>query len=650
MSAPSSHVCPDTESLCGFVEGRLGETDRAVLEHHLDGCPTCRRAIVEVGRALGSPTPISATTDQPPVTRSTAPPSHRVSRYEIRREVAAGGMGVVYEGWDPSLGRRVALKLMRPDRKTAAATEQLADEARALARVSHPNVLTVFDVGIEGDSVFVAVEYIEGVTMDKGWPHRARSYRDRIDAYMQAAKGLAAIHAAGLTHRDIKPSNILLGNDGRVRITDFGLAAAEGQRALPAGTPGYMAPEQRSGEVSAHADQFALAVCLAEALLGERVTAGTTAEDLEKKARGAWGDTPPPRSLWAAIATALSADPSRRHSNVESFARAVETSVQDAPRSTRGGQRFIGIAIGVAAVAIGGIALSQSSLFKRGGDTSPASIPSASEANSAAAESAIVDTGVAPQPSAVALSADGAPSAAAPGGHPPVAVNNGLPVDNVAHGSDAGKTDAFGLATGTATPRAMTLADNTEFQSQLDQASKAMLAKDGKKCLEHLGKARAIQPTVIDGMSTMRATCEMLIGKCSDGVARIKGDPNLGAGASGVADQMRATYCPADSKQSTPEERLKAVGFQAGAPPFTKARCEQFNTQANQAIKDHGAKTPDATSVTMARTNVAMCFAWVGDCQRTATLIGGMLPAEGRDEKVKKWVRAAHPNCANFGD
>jgi eukaryotic-like serine/threonine-protein kinase len=232
---PSAGSCPDTEALCGMVEGRIASVDRSALERHLESCSLCRRALIEVGRALGEDAPVRAASTRPPsLTDATAP--QRLGRYEIRREIGLGGMGVVYEGWDPSLGRRVALKLMRPDRVGLlgeGGTAELAAEARALATILHPNVLTVFDVGIEGDAVFIAAEYIEGVTMDKGWPHRARAWRDRLDAYLEVARGLAAIHAAGITHRDIKPSNILLGHDGRVKIADFGLAVKAGRDATP---------------------------------------------------------------------------------------------------------------------------------------------------------------------------------------------------------------------------------------------------------------------------------------------------------------------------------------------------------------------------------------------------------------------------------
>ncbi|NUO50094.1 MAG: protein kinase, partial [Polyangiaceae bacterium] len=340
--------CPATETLCGWVENRLEEDDRAALEHHLDSCPACRRAVAEVGRVMGAEaetpgergsTPAPRTASTPP---GTLPPSGapRLGRYEIRREIGMGGMGVVYEGFDPALGRRIALKLLRPDKTGCdrkGFTERLAAEARALAKIAHPNVLTVFDVGVDGDTVFLAAEYVEGVTMDAGWPHRARGWKDRIEAYLQAARGLAAIHTAGLTHRDIKPSNIMLGDDGRVRITDFGLAVGLGENAAPAGTPAYMAPEQLAGQAGPAADQFALAMCIIEAVNGTRASLGANAVDLEKKAAAVWAGSAPPRGVWTALAQAISPKAADRFATVDVFIDTISTAISPGPLSRRAG-------------------------------------------------------------------------------------------------------------------------------------------------------------------------------------------------------------------------------------------------------------------------------------------------------------------------
>jgi serine/threonine protein kinase len=198
--------------------------------------------------------------------------------------IGAGGMGVVYAAYDPELDRRVALKLLRPDRFGSDADRlRLLREAQALARLADPHVVSVYDTGTFGDRVFVAVELVEGETLRQwlgGLRAAPRSWREVLARFLPAGRGLAAAHAAGLVHRDFKPENVLLGRDGRVRVADFGLAEAAPEpggklAALPAewglvlGTPAYMAPEQLRGiAVDARSDQFSFCVALFEALYG----------------------------------------------------------------------------------------------------------------------------------------------------------------------------------------------------------------------------------------------------------------------------------------------------------------------------------------------------------------------------------------------
>ncbi|MFL5318407.1 MAG: protein kinase domain-containing protein, partial [Myxococcaceae bacterium] len=214
----------------------------------------------------------------------------RVSRYVIRDMLGQGGMSIVYVAYDPELDRKIALKMLR-----RALSEQLGPDARdrvlregqAMARLSHPNVLHVHDVGTYDDSVFLAMEYVDGVTL-RDWlkqgPHRTREI---VQRFLDAGEGLVAAHAVGLIHRDFKPDNVLLGRDGRVRVADFGLVRAfDTSEGLPSsvqtggaasqlgavvGTPAYMAPEQRQGgKVDTRTDQFSFCVALYEAFTGER--------------------------------------------------------------------------------------------------------------------------------------------------------------------------------------------------------------------------------------------------------------------------------------------------------------------------------------------------------------------------------------------
>ncbi len=232
----------------------------------------------------------------------------KFGRYVIDRRLGAGGMGVVYQAEDPDLGRTVAIKILHRDLSDRD-RERLQREAIALARLSHPNVVQVYEIGRFEDRMFIAMEFVRGRTFDR-WHDRGRGWRECVRVYAQAARGLAAAHAAGLVHRDFKPSNCILGDDGRVRVLDFGLALEADRRtrstatgvdeerstlaSLPSvsksrltvtgsvvGTLGYMAPEQFSGKIiDAASDQFSFCVSLYEALYGERPYLGGSAATL----------------------------------------------------------------------------------------------------------------------------------------------------------------------------------------------------------------------------------------------------------------------------------------------------------------------------------------------------------------------------------
>jgi len=220
--------------------------------------------------------------DFPATTRA-----QQFGRYLLEDELGKGGMGVVWAARDPDLDRRVALKLVR-HRGSRLGTTRLKREAQAIARLAHPNVVTVHEVGQVDDQVYVAMELVEGASL-RHWLARARRDLPAIlEIFVQAARGLAAVHDAGLVHRDFKPDNVLVGDDGRVRVADFGLVRlvdrddddARDDGALGrdltrtgavVGTPRYMAPEQLFGEpVDARADQFAFCVTLYEAVARQR--------------------------------------------------------------------------------------------------------------------------------------------------------------------------------------------------------------------------------------------------------------------------------------------------------------------------------------------------------------------------------------------
>ncbi|MBN1208927.1 MAG: tetratricopeptide repeat protein [Myxococcaceae bacterium] len=257
--------------------------------------------------------------------RFSAPlPGHTLlERYMVLGQLGEGGMGVVLSVYDGRLDRRVALKLLRPrealDGSSYDEQGRFLREAQAMARLNHPHVVAVYDAGrLEDGSLFIAMEHVEGQTLRR-W-QKQRPWREVLDKYLAAGRGLAAAHAAGLIHRDFKPDNVLVGQDGRARVTDFGLARiespvalTEGEEAAPPtgalpsgalespltapgqwmGTPRYMAPEQLRGQRSdGRSDLYSFCVSLYEALYGQRPFEGNNLAALQRAQRA--GKAAPP--------------------------------------------------------------------------------------------------------------------------------------------------------------------------------------------------------------------------------------------------------------------------------------------------------------------------------------------------------------------
>jgi hypothetical protein len=284
---------------------------------------------------------LHALADAPGVPPSAAAlhPGQLVSdKYRVVGPIGAGGMGVVYLARDLRLERDVAIKLGRA--RSASALARVEREARALARVSHPNIVVVYEVGEIDGRVFVAMEYVSAGTARAWLARRPRTPREILALYCAAGEGLAAAHAAGIVHRDFKPDNVLVGDDGRPRVADFGLAreglspvadletSAEGdaptitRAGAIVGTPAYMPPEQQGGGVvDTRADQYAFSVALWEALYGLRPFGDATPSPSEPTTESA----PPrtsgararassavPRHVQAALRRGLRADPADR--------------------------------------------------------------------------------------------------------------------------------------------------------------------------------------------------------------------------------------------------------------------------------------------------------------------------------------------------
>ena len=328
-------ACLDDATLDDFVHARLPDDARARAEAHVDACADCS-AIVSVlagGRLDAEPSPSAL-----------LPKGTAVGRHVIVEPRGSGAMGVVYLAYDPELDRRVALKLLRP----GGAPERMLREAQAMARVAHPNVVAIHDVGRVGGAVYLAMEYVDGSTL-REWcrPEAGRPWSEVCRAFVQAGHGLAAAHEAGLVHRDFKPENVLVGTDGRVRVTDFGLArlGADDAREAPPpdrpiaaplltrtgallGTPRYMAPELfAGGEATAASDQFAFGVSLHEAAYGTRPFRGQTIAEL--RAAIERGPSPPaegraPSAVRLVILRALAARPEDRYPSMNALLAELE--------------------------------------------------------------------------------------------------------------------------------------------------------------------------------------------------------------------------------------------------------------------------------------------------------------------------------------
>ncbi len=317
--------CLDDNAASEFVSGSLARTALTKVEGHLAGCRDCRALVAALAQdaALDSnvatvkheKVSASQVTEMP---KRTLAIGDRVGRYLVLQTLGTGGMGVVFSAYDPQLDRKIALKLLRSGLQLATkdAQKRLRREAQAIAQLSHPNVVGVYDVGTTDDGdLYIAMEFVEGDTLTQWLKAYPRTWREILEVFQQAAKGLAAAHGVGLLHRDFKPDNVLVGGDGRVRVTDFGLArsliaideeSARGatpqmptalNAALTAtgtvlGTPRYMPPEQLSGpDIDARADQFSFCVALYEALYGGHPLPGKTSVAMFETGAVA---TPPP--------------------------------------------------------------------------------------------------------------------------------------------------------------------------------------------------------------------------------------------------------------------------------------------------------------------------------------------------------------------
>ncbi len=427
-------LCVDDEALFAFARGELAETELRRVEAHLQDCADCRAVLAEAARSLE---PAAGAAEERGPTQ--------IARYQIVTLLGAGASGVVYRGFDPHLKRAVALKLLRPELHGASPEQssRMLREAQAMARLSDPHVVAVYDVGLHEGTVYLVMEYIDGSTLNDWLREAPRSTSEVLRVFADAGRGLAAAHHKRLVHRDFKPENVLVAQDGRAKVTDFGLAReseswllerqADDQASTElyaptrglVGTPAYMAPELFEGGLASPAsDQFAFCVALFVALFevhpfkaGEgialselitRVRAGTLQRPVFKSADH--------ERLFGVLERGFSAVPTARFADVPELLAALTR----AAGRRRGGWV---LTLGVLLLLLVGLAAAQ--LGARHSDRSavaPASVvgpvePLTSAAGlSSAAPPGSFDTKVAVSPSSSAVSL----AASAPLGAPAV--------------------------------------------------------------------------------------------------------------------------------------------------------------------------------------------------------------------------------------
>ena len=380
--------CLDDNLASEFVSGALATTSQSKVEAHLATCRDCRDLVAALA-GTGDDSDIATSPRTPePLTESQASKlpvlsiGDRVGRYLVLSTLGAGGMGMVFAAYDPQLDRKIALKVLRTNlgANTADARKRLKREAQAIARLNHPNVVAVYDVGTtqSGDDVYIAMEFIEGDTLTTWLKRYPRTWREIAEIFLQAGRGLAAAHSVGLLHRDFKPDNVLVGSDGRVRVTDFGLArslfglddSARGPTSLQPdgpvgtfvqvdltatgtvlGTPRYMPPEQLTGpNIDARSDQFSFCVALYEALYGSHPLAGATSVAMLEhgtRATPAPDDKRIPAKLARAVMRGLERERAQR------FPAMADLMIELAPPEPRQRARFAVLAL-LMLVVLGG--------------------------------------------------------------------------------------------------------------------------------------------------------------------------------------------------------------------------------------------------------------------------------------------------------
>ena len=696
-------TCPDENEIAALIQGLLPEDSLQSLEEHIDRCPSCAAVLAELGEIL-SP--------QDDAQRS-ATDGRKIGRYQVLESLGAGGMGVVSLAYDPRLKRNIALKLLHPElRDSPAGSEarrRLLREAQSLATLSHPNVLTVHDVGSWEDGIFIAMEFVQGATLTDWVKREAPGWREILQVFLQAGRGLAAAHAAGLVHRDVKPANILLGEDGRVRVTDFGLAfatdapptenamaaldtTADGEPTRTAagaltrtgallGTPAYMAPEQLDGErADARSDQFSFCISLYEALSGRRPFRGNTLVELAESVRqdpvSETALAGVPRLVRTTLLHGLRPRPEDRFESLDALLGELEGALEEtsaqaqAPAQPRGhlATLFSGIALVVAVVALalwlflrpGGSEQSTRTgrahpkalaLMAASRDAPPATTtaPPATTAHPAITAQQVMIT--APQTPRLTSGQTQPPMTAPVARRPPPAR---IPAARAAPSQttpvDPRVTAALKMAK--AAQRVGTLRLRI---IKLEKQGR------GRGCLEALAEMKMLDPAGAKRLLYYQATCTMLSGRCAAGKRLLrrylKGLPNLAPANIDASIKAEASRrCP--SSTQTPTERFGGLERKLFAAQRSKATatCARLTSRILRLLPKllGAADRPRVSRLSGALRIGAMCLAAGGRCSQAKRAWGqayrlqfnATYGAARVQSIIEQTFRASFPGCA----
>ncbi len=382
--------CVNEQTVQDLILGRLQGNALDGVERHVATCSSCAALIAVVARRTGSvdPKDAPARPSLAPMAKPSVAVGTVVGRFVIVDFLGAGGMGEVCAAYDPNLERKVAIKFLRPEflgrGSQDVAAERMRREARLVAKLSHPNVVTVYEVDVFEGRVFIAMEYVDGQSVAEWLKAAPRAVRDVMRVFLAAGAGLAAAHAAGVVHRDFKPHNVMIAKGDEVRVMDFGLAhldtdadqtasgapvplttTADGGASAPEssaerearltrtgtllGTPAYMAPEQLTGmKASARTDQYSFCVALHEALFGHRPSGAVGARP---RATGTSDAVRPaarsvPGWIRRTLKRGLSIDPAQRYASMDDLLADL--------RADKERRRRIAIALAASLAVVGG--------------------------------------------------------------------------------------------------------------------------------------------------------------------------------------------------------------------------------------------------------------------------------------------------------